>query len=252
MDEVRPSKPVKRVRFPMFAPNNRGLAQSGRALRLGRSGRRFESYSPDQIIGCKLMWTSSRLLTYWHRVRGPDDLPIHRDLFISPEVSYQIIGHTMEERRTPNPLGRVRFSGGLPILPLAPEGQDPREMVGVQILSSGPNIRIVMKLQDAVLMGKFCGLETVGECILNAEMHYLTMIPYSDIPNEVNELEKEIKAYEEGTLELDWDYINAEAERQQKEYEEYCKKHEHLNDEYWSWVEQCEDQEGYEANLRNE
>jgi hypothetical protein len=30
----------------------RGVAQSGRALRLGRSGRRFESYRPDQFQLC--------------------------------------------------------------------------------------------------------------------------------------------------------------------------------------------------------
>jgi hypothetical protein len=79
-----------------------------------------------------------------------------------------------------------------------------------------------MKLQDAVIMGRFSGLHTVNECILNIELHYWQVLPYSELSSEQKEFYNDIKAWEAGELELNWKYINAEVERQEKEFLEYC------------------------------
>jgi hypothetical protein len=80
-----------------------------------------------------------------------------------------------------------------------------------------------MKLRDCVLMGLFCDLETVEECVANYDMHYLQCIPYSEVNEDIAELVKEIKAWQAGTLVLDWDELHAENAKAWKEYEEYCK-----------------------------
>ena len=64
-----------------------------------------------------------------------------------------------------------------------------------------------MKLQDVMLMGMLCGLRTVGECVTNYEMHYLSFIPYSEVTDDVTELNKDLKAYYEGELVLDWEWL---------------------------------------------
>jgi len=79
-----------------------------------------------------------------------------------------------------------------------------------------------VKLRDAVLMGRFCGLETVEECILNIEMHYWDCIPYKELPKEASELNQEYADYLAGDLILDWPAIEAEVEKDLKEYEQYC------------------------------
>lgn len=38
-----------------------------------------------------------------------------------------------------------------------------------------------MKLVDAIDLGKECGLETVGECILNIDMHSPSLFSYTDV-----------------------------------------------------------------------
>jgi hypothetical protein len=82
-----------------------------------------------------------------------------------------------------------------------------------------------MKLHDAILMGRFCGLRTVDECVLNIELHSMSLFVYTDIAKEEEELHKELDAYKKGTLKLDWEAINTEVAKQHKEYEEYCAKH---------------------------
>lgn len=45
-----------------------------------------------------------------------------------------------------------------------------------------------MKLKDCLEIGRDCGLETVGEAILNIELHSISLFAYSEIKNELNEL----------------------------------------------------------------
>lgn len=51
-----------------------------------------------------------------------------------------------------------------------------------------------MKLLQALKIGQHCGLETVGECILNIQIHAGSLFSYSDINKELNELIKEFDA----------------------------------------------------------
>ena len=69
-----------------------------------------------------------------------------------------------------------------------------------------------MKLLDAVLMGKFCGLKTVAECVSNVENHSMSIFRYPDIDRELTELYQELTLYENEELELDWVSIEFETE----------------------------------------
>ena len=80
-----------------------------------------------------------------------------------------------------------------------------------------------MKLRDVVLMGRFCGLETVEECVCNYEMHYVQCISYKDIAKENTELNSDLQDYYSGDLILDWPKIEKEVEAQLKEYDEQCR-----------------------------
>jgi len=81
-----------------------------------------------------------------------------------------------------------------------------------------------MKLFDCITMGRFMGLHTVEECMSNYYLHYLHILPHDQATPCQEELELEFSQYEKGELELDWDKINKEVERQNKEMEEYFEK----------------------------
>lgn len=51
-----------------------------------------------------------------------------------------------------------------------------------------------MKLSKALEIGRDCGLETVGECIRNIEIHSSSLFSYSDIGKELLELNTDYKA----------------------------------------------------------
>ena len=84
-----------------------------------------------------------------------------------------------------------------------------------------------MKLRDVVVEGKFCGLETVEECVTNYYIHRTMMMPDSEIANETKELEEEIRGYEEGILTLDMAEIDAEVARMDAEYNDFCEQMEY-------------------------
>ena len=75
-----------------------------------------------------------------------------------------------------------------------------------------------MKLLEAVLLGRFCGLVTVEECVRNIDMHWMSMFSYDKIDEELMELFSEYGLYKMGELTLDWYFIEAETERSHKEY----------------------------------
>lgn len=78
-----------------------------------------------------------------------------------------------------------------------------------------------MRLKEVVVQGKFCGMKTVEECILNFELHTMQMIPRNALEFECKELIRDIQAYEAGELILPWDEINDRVEQAYKEYEEW-------------------------------
>ena len=52
-----------------------------------------------------------------------------------------------------------------------------------------------MTLQDAISIGKDCGLETVEECVDNIGFHSTMLFEYSNITAELEELIHEYKKY---------------------------------------------------------
>jgi hypothetical protein len=76
-----------------------------------------------------------------------------------------------------------------------------------------------MKLRDCVLMGLFCGLETIEECLANYDMHYLQCVPFTEADTDIAELVEDLKAYEAGDLVLDWDELRVLNDKAWKEYE---------------------------------
>lgn len=75
-----------------------------------------------------------------------------------------------------------------------------------------------MKLIDAIVMGRFCGLQTVGECILNIDLHYWDLIPPSELAEAQKRFAKDIRDWEAGKYEIDEEYIKQQLERLEKAY----------------------------------
>jgi hypothetical protein len=75
-----------------------------------------------------------------------------------------------------------------------------------------------MKLRAAILQGRFCGLETVEECVRNIDMHAMSLFKYEHVEKELTELYKEYNEYEAELLELDWPQIEKEAKADMDEY----------------------------------
>lgn len=48
-----------------------------------------------------------------------------------------------------------------------------------------------MTLKTCLEIGKDCGLETVGEAVLNIDIHAMSIFTYSTITREINEIIKE-------------------------------------------------------------
>ena len=57
-----------------------------------------------------------------------------------------------------------------------------------------------MKLKDACELAEECGLTTVGEAILNVELHATELFPYSSMNDELNELLVDAEPYEDHEL----------------------------------------------------
>jgi hypothetical protein len=88
-----------------------------------------------------------------------------------------------------------------------------------------------MRLKQVVREGKFCGLETVEECILNWELHAMQMYPYNALEYETKELIKDIKAYEDGILTLDMEEIDRMVAEDLHEFDLWCREMETPEDE---------------------
>ncbi len=51
-----------------------------------------------------------------------------------------------------------------------------------------------MKLKEACELADACGLETVGEAVMNAELHYNALVTIDDMDKEFEELYRDAKA----------------------------------------------------------
>lgn len=45
-----------------------------------------------------------------------------------------------------------------------------------------------MKLREACNIGLDCGAETIGEAVMNIEIHAMNLFPYDEMVKEINEL----------------------------------------------------------------
>lgn len=57
-----------------------------------------------------------------------------------------------------------------------------------------------MKLKEALELADECGLSTVGEAILNVELHAPSLFPYEKMHDELNELCQEAAVYDDNQL----------------------------------------------------
>jgi hypothetical protein len=88
-----------------------------------------------------------------------------------------------------------------------------------------------MKLWQVVAQGRFCGLETVEECISNFYIHGIDLFPYNALEYELRELRSDIQAYEAGNLDLPWDRINESVAACEAAYEEWAEQNEPVPEE---------------------
>ena len=57
-----------------------------------------------------------------------------------------------------------------------------------------------MKLIEALNIAKACGLNTVGEAVMNIRLHAVSLFPFEDLPSEFEQLESEVKSFDKDTL----------------------------------------------------
>lgn len=53
-----------------------------------------------------------------------------------------------------------------------------------------------MKIKEACEFADECGVETIGEAILNIELHAVSLFSLDEISNELNELHEDAKNYD--------------------------------------------------------
>ena len=80
-----------------------------------------------------------------------------------------------------------------------------------------------MTLEEAVICGRFCGLETVEECILS---YYDNMFSYKEFPAMWEKLVEEYLLWKEDNSLLDFDKIDAQVAADLVEYEASERKRE--------------------------
>ena len=88
-----------------------------------------------------------------------------------------------------------------------------------------------MKLESAVKMGRFCGLNTVEVCIFNVQRHVISLFPYTEMETELKELYKEYEEYEKGNITLDFEAIDKENKEVEEEYFKEMENQEPPSDE---------------------
>jgi hypothetical protein len=57
-----------------------------------------------------------------------------------------------------------------------------------------------MRLIEALNIAKACGLNTVGEAVMNISLHAVSLFPFEDLPSEFEQLESEAKSFDKDTL----------------------------------------------------
>lgn len=60
-----------------------------------------------------------------------------------------------------------------------------------------------MKLREACNIGLACGLETLGEAVMNIQIHAMNIFTYDEMVKEINELVLECTNYDSSSKILD-------------------------------------------------
>ena len=60
-----------------------------------------------------------------------------------------------------------------------------------------------MKLREACNIGLACGLETLGEAVMNIQIHAMNIFTYDEMVKEINELVSECTIYDANSKILD-------------------------------------------------
>ena len=60
-----------------------------------------------------------------------------------------------------------------------------------------------MKLREACNIGLACGLETLGEAVMNIQIHAMNIFTYDEMVKEINELVSECTNYDSNSKILD-------------------------------------------------
>ena len=81
-----------------------------------------------------------------------------------------------------------------------------------------------MKLENAIISGRFCGLETVEECYINASRFMMQLYPYEEAAEQQFELDQEMAAYKADYGAIDWDRIDEEVRKTEESYEKWCEE----------------------------
>lgn len=81
-----------------------------------------------------------------------------------------------------------------------------------------------MKLEECLIMGRFCGLTTLDECVTHAQIHYFPVLRADEAAAEYDELNRELSKYDNREIDIDWDYVNKELEKQLKELDKYIEE----------------------------
>jgi hypothetical protein len=75
-----------------------------------------------------------------------------------------------------------------------------------------------MRLRQAIVEGKKCNPQLrVMECVTNAELYIIPMLPYSEQAEAYRTLENDVQKYVEGHLILDWNGINHDIDNEVQE-----------------------------------
>lgn len=92
-----------------------------------------------------------------------------------------------------------------------------------------------MNLEEAVRIGRGCGLVSIEDCVYNIEIHSMNLFVYKNIPKELKELHDSYKEWKDGNYKLDIDSIDNEVklamDKMLEEEVEYHKNLTNLDDE---------------------
>ena len=94
-----------------------------------------------------------------------------------------------------------------------------------------------MGLDEAVRIGRFCGLHSVEECINNVRLHASSLFRYSSIGKELEQLHEDYDLYLDGHYKLDIEKIDIENQAEMDKWLDQEHHEENVNDDQYDSLE---------------